>query len=137
MKTLLRVSLASAVLAGSLLTVAAPAFAVVQKEAFSEARFDTLKAANALILVDVAADWCPTCARQHEVLDAYAVANPKSTLHILAVDFDEQKQYVKAFRAPRQSTFVLYRGNTKLWFSVAETRQEVIFAELDKAGGKQ
>jgi hypothetical protein len=37
------------------------------------------------------------------------------------------------FRAPRQSTFVLYKGNQQVWFSVAETRYDIIEENLEKA----
>jgi thioredoxin 1 len=40
---------------------------------------------------------------------------------------------VRQFRAPRQSTLLLYRGNKQHWFAVAETRLEVISAEIIKA----
>lgn len=102
-------------------------------EAYSEARFAALQAENALILVDVYAPWCPTCARQQEILEAYRRERPESRLHWLKVDFDNDKAAVKAFRAPRQSTLLLYRGTGQIWFSVAETRRETIFETLDKA----
>lgn len=53
-------------------------------------------------------------------------------LHILEVNFDQDKAAVKRFRAPRQSTLLLYRGEEQLWFSVAETRQEAIFAAINQ-----
>lgn len=106
------------------------------KEAFTEARFAALQAEDALILVDVHADWCPTCARQQKVLDAYEASRPDVTLHRLVIDFDDDKQWVKHFKAPRQSTLILYRGAEKRWFSVAETDEERIFAALDAAAGR-
>lgn len=104
-----------------------------QKEPFTEARFAALQEQGALVLLDVFADWCPTCALQQKVLADYVEKHPRVPLHILTIDFDEQKQYVQRFRAPRQSTLILYRGTERLWFGVAETRPSVIFAELNKA----
>ena len=105
------------------------------KEPFTEARFASLQAEGALILVDIHADWCPTCARQQKVLDAYEASRPDLSLHRLVVDFDDDKQWVKHFAAPRQSTLILFRGTEKRWFSVAETNEERIFAALDAAAG--
>ena len=86
-----------------------------------------------MVLVDVFATWCPTCAKQQKAISAYAEANPDSKFHVLVVDFDENKDIVRQFRAPRQSTLLIYKGNEQFWFSVAESRPEVIAAELDKA----
>lgn len=104
------------------------------KEAFTPERFAELQEQNALILIDVYADWCPTCAQQQKILADFQADNPESPLHILQVDFDDQKQYVTQFRAPRQSTLILYRGEEQIWFSVAETRADAIIGELTKAG---
>lgn len=104
-----------------------------EKEPFTDERFTALQEEGAVILLDVFADWCPTCAGQQEILAEYQRQNPDAPLHILTIDFDDQKQEVRRFRAPRQSTLILYRGTEQLWFSIAETRQEKIFAALDEA----
>lgn len=119
-----------------LLLTAAAGGAMAETEPFSEPRFQALQAENALILVDVHADWCPTCARQQKILDDYEAARPAVSLHRLIVDFDDQKEWVKHFRAPRQSTLLLYRGGEQVWFSVAETRAEAVFQALDGAAGE-
>lgn len=105
----------------------------LEKEPFSEQRFAELQAGGAVVLIDIHATWCPTCARQQEILTEYRAANPDKIFHILAVDFDTEKQWVRHFRAPRQSTLLLYAGDTQFWFSVGETRAEIIAAELNKA----
>ncbi len=102
------------------------------KEAFTHERFEELQAQDALILVDIFADWCPDCAIQQTVLEAYRERRPDVALHTLVVDFDTEKDVVTYFRAPRQSTLILYRGTERLWFSVAETREEMIFQALNE-----
>lgn len=79
------------------------------------------------------ATWCPTCAQQQEILDEYVASNPDRELHILEVDWDEDKQWVRHFRAPRQSTLLLFVGEEQHWFSVAETRSSEIAGALDAA----
>lgn len=105
----------------------------LEKESFTQERFDELTANGEVVLVDIFATWCPTCAKQREVLEAYQAANPNSELHILEVDFDDQKDVVRQFRAPRQSTLYLYKGEEQVWFSVAETSADVITGEIAKA----
>ena len=107
--------------------------ALAATEPFTEARFQALQGEGALIVVDVHADWCPTCAKQQKVLDDYQAAHPNVALHRLLVDFDKQKEWVKHFKAPRQSTLLLYRGTEQQWFSVAETRADEIFKAIDTA----
>lgn len=102
------------------------------EEPFTWERFEQLQAEGALILVDIYASWCPDCAIQQEVLAEYREEHPAVPLHTLQVDFDEQKDVVTSFRAPRQSTLILYRGTERLWFSVAETRAEAIFEALNE-----
>jgi len=104
-----------------------------EKEPFTQDRFEELQAAGEVVLVDVFATWCPTCAKQQNAIAAYAEANPDNNFHVLIVDFDDDKDLVRKFRAPRQSTLLLYKGSKQVWFSVAESRPEVIAAELDKA----
>lgn len=102
-------------------------------EPFTQARFDELQRENALVLVDVWAPWCPTCAQQQPLIAAYQAAHPEANLRVLRVDFDSQKDVVTQFDAPRQSTLILYKGTEREWFSVAETRQDALFAALDAA----
>lgn len=116
----------------ALLTMSASALAL-EKENYSQARFDELQSQGAVVLVDVYAPWCPTCKLQQRQIQAYGDQNPDKTLHVLKVSFDNDKEAVKKFRAPRQSTLVLYQGNQQLWFSVAETRYDEIAKNLDKA----
>lgn len=115
------------------LGAAGAAQAATQSEAFSEARFRALQGEGQLILVDVAAGWCPTCAKQAKLVKQYREERPEVPLHVLRVDFDDQKRWVKHFKAPRQSTLILYRGSERVWFSVAETNRKAIFAALDEA----
>lgn len=117
----------------SLLVLASTAAFALEREPFSQQRFQALQSADAVVLVDIYATWRPDCKKQQEILEYYAAARPDVPLHVLQADFDHDKGTVKAFRAPRQSTLVLYKGSRQLWFSVAETREEQIFQALDAA----
>src|SRR6056297_753642 len=127
--------LALLALLGLLFLVLSDAGAAANAEAFDPARFEALQASEALVLVDVAASWCSTCAQQDALVPRYQAGRPDVALHVLRVDFDEQKEWVRHFKAPRQSTLVLYRGSERIWFSVAETREEILFEVLDEAAG--
>ncbi len=118
----------------SLLLVLPFGFAqAADKEPFTHERFTELQEAGEVVLIDIYATWCSTCAKQHTVLDEYRDINPNKKFTTLVVDFDDQKDVVTEFRAPRQSTLLLYKGEQQFWYSVAETRADVIAVELDKA----
>lgn len=124
------VAVAGAAILGSAVSAAAQG---PEKEPFTDERFETLQEQDALILLDVFAVWCPTCAMQQQVLADFQTLHPYAPVHILTIDFDSQKRQVTRFGAPRQSTLILYRGTERLWFSVAETRPAVIHAALLEA----
>jgi len=105
----------------------------LEKRPFEQSLFESLQAKGEVVLVDVYAAWCPACAKQQAALQDYIDTNPDKEFHILEVSYDDDKDIVRQFRAPRQSTLLLYKGEAQFWFSVAETRPEVIAAELDKA----
>lgn len=137
MKIITTVSLAVMTIAAAAFFFFTPANASTEhlekhKQPFSEVVFRQAQADNQLVLIDVYATWCPTCKRQHRVLNDYFAKYPDSDILVLEVDFDEQKDWVTYFKAPRQSTLALYRGEEQLWFSVAQTRERTIFAELQK-----
>jgi thioredoxin 1 len=111
--------------------VSAGSVTALDYEPFTQERFVQLQDSGANILVDIGASWCPDCQKQKAALGKYQELNPESGLHILMVDFDTQKEWVTHFRAPRQSTLILFSGTEQVWFSVAETREDQIFAALN------
>jgi len=104
-------------------------------EPFTNQRFEALQAEGAVVLIDVWAPWCPTCRRQREILAEFQGEHPEVDITILEVSYDDDKDLVRRFRAPRQSTLLLFRGEEQLWFSVAETREAVIYEQLLGATG--
>ena len=103
----------------------------VEKAAFSTDRFDALRKQNALVLVDIYANWCPTCARQQIILSEWIEENSDAPLHILQVNYNRQRDAVIDLRATRQSTLILYHGDERIWMTVAETRPEHIHEALE------
>lgn len=107
--------------------------AIAQKQPFTETLYKQYQDSDSVFLVDVYATWCPTCKKQSQIIDQYFADNPDSKIQVLVVDYDDQKEWVSHFRAPRQSTLLLYKGNERLWFSVAETNKNKIFTQLKQA----
>lgn len=103
------------------------------KQPYDPALFLQLQAQGKVVLIDIYAPWCSTCKKQQKAIKAFLDKYPDKEVHILVVDYDNDKQAVKDFRAPRQSTLLIYRGEQQFWYSVAEFRPEVIESELLKA----
>ena len=118
-----------ALLAGGALVSSAWASTAVP---FSPEAFKSAQAAGNPILVEIHADWCPTCKAQAPILDRLT-ADPKfKNLKIFQVDFDAQKAVVRQFGAQLQSTLIVFKGSAEQGRSVGDTRQESIAALLDK-----
>ncbi len=102
---------------------------------FTEQAWKSAQAKNDLTLVVIHADWCPVCKTQEKILNSYFETYPQSKITRMMVNYDTQKEWVKYFKAPRQSTLYVYQGNKRLWFAVAETNKNKIFNELKRLEG--
>ncbi|RED21718.1 thiol-disulfide isomerase/thioredoxin [Rhodopseudomonas thermotolerans] len=128
-KTLLRAVLAFALAA---LLPLLPAFANTAAP-YSAAAFKAAQAAGGPVLVEIHADWCSTCKAQTPIIQRLA-ADPKfAKLKIFRVDFDGQKDVVKAFGASMQSTLIVFNGTNETGRSVGDTKEASIASLLAKA----
>jgi thioredoxin 1 len=62
------------------------------------------------ILVDVHADWCPTCRAQAPTIAAISKDPKFSQFVILKLDFDKQQAERAALGVSKQSTLIVYKG---------------------------
>lgn len=105
----------------------------LERTPFTEEALAKLQSENQVVLVDVYATWCSTCAKQQKLLQQYRDKYPDNVFHVLEIDFDKNRDLVEKYNAPRQSTLVLFKGNKQFWYSVAEQDYNVIERELNKA----
>ena len=99
---------------------------------YSEDTFNTLMANNAPVMIDVHATWCGTCKKQGKIIDAYMTDMPDNNLTVLQVDFDDQKNIVKQFKATK-STFVLFSNGKEIDRAIAQTDQGELFTFFAQA----
>ncbi|GAB5389420.1 MAG: hypothetical protein Alpg2KO_23880 [Alphaproteobacteria bacterium] len=83
-----------------------------------------LKADEKTILVDVSADWCSTCKKQHVILEELRADPALADVTFVRVDFDDDKDFIKANRIPRQSTILIYGGDEELGRSIADSNRD-------------
>ncbi len=85
------------------------------------------------ILIDVFAVWCPVCRAQNPILVKLTREPKYKDLVAFKLDFDTQKDALRALNAQNQSTLIVFKGETETGRSVGDTDQDSIAALLDKA----
>jgi thioredoxin-like negative regulator of GroEL len=100
---------------------------------FTAEAFKAAQASGSPILVEIHADWCPTCKAQKPILDRLTAEPKFKDLKIFRVDFDSMKPVVRQFKAQMQSTLIVFKGSAEQGRSVGDTKQASIEALLDKS----
>jgi thioredoxin 1 len=113
-------SLLVAAVAAVALLGALPARAAEWKP-FTQADFAAAKKDGKSILVDIFAPWCPTCRAQNPILTQLTREPEFKDLVVFKVDFDTQKDDVRAFKATSQSTLIAFKGDAETARSVGDT----------------
>jgi thioredoxin 1 len=126
MKALLK----SLLLASSFI-VAGTVFA--EPPAFTQSGFNQLQKEGKSILVEVHAPWCPTCRAQAPVVDMLLKKKEYQSINVLRVDFDSQKDALKAFNVSKQSTLIVYKGSKEMGRSTGDTSPASIEMLIQKA----
>ena len=88
---------------------------------YDEAEFMMAQKKGKTIVVDVYADWCPTCRAQAPILEE--LRNEKQTPDVLfvKVNFDDENDFLRDNRIARQSTVLVFKGMDEVARSIAET----------------
>ncbi|MGQ3057807.1 MAG: thioredoxin family protein [Nevskia sp.] len=100
---------------------------------YTPAAHAQVSAAGTPLLIEVHADWCPTCRAQAPVV-AQLVNDPRYAAYtVLVVDYDAQKDVRAALKVSRQSTLLVFKGGHEVDRAIGITSAEDIGALLDKA----
>ena len=91
---------------------------------YDEAEFMMAQKKGKTIVVDVYANWCPTCRAQAPTMDELRQEHASADVLFVKVDFDQEKDFLRAHRIPRQSTILVFNGMEETARSVAETNRE-------------
>lgn len=103
------------------------------KAGYTDAAFAAAQKAGKPILVEIAASWCPTCKAQAPILGELRNEPRFKDLQVFIVDFDSQKDVVRALKAQSQSTLIVFKGATEVGRSVGDTKKDSISALLAKS----
>ncbi len=111
----------------ALVAMAAASAAVAQPiRPYTPAAFAAAQNAGSPILVDIHADWCPTCRKQAPTIDALSRDAAYGKVVILKIDFDTQAADWKALGAQKQSTLIVFKGKQETGRGVGTTDPQAI-----------
>ena len=113
------------------LLAAGPGFGT--EAAFNATQFDALNKEGKPMLISIHADWCPTCRAQAPIVSSLLKTPELKEITAFRVDFDDQKDVVRRFKANSQSTLIVFKGGKEVGRSIGDTRQEGIAALMKKA----
>lgn len=100
---------------------------------FTRDAFAAAQKADKPILIEVHATWCPTCKAQQPIIGEL-ISQPKfKDMTVLRIDFDSQKDIVRALGAQAQSTLIVFKGAREVGRSVGDTRRDSIASLLEKS----
>ncbi|MGH8800748.1 MAG: thioredoxin family protein [Casimicrobiaceae bacterium] len=128
----MKLSLASTLLAS--LILAATGALAGEIRPYDPATFAALQAAGKSVVIDVYADWCPTCKAQAPIVSALMKEPAFKDFTVLRVNFDTRKDVRRALDVPMQSTLIVFRGRNEVARSVGDTDRASIEATLHKGG---
>ena len=101
---------------------------------YDAATFASLRAAGKPVVLDVYADWCPTCKAQAPIVSELMKKPAFRDFTVLRVNYDTQKDVRRELNVPMQSTLIVFRGKREVARSVGDTDSASIEATLQKAG---
>jgi thioredoxin 1 len=93
---------------------------------FNQDEFDRLQHSGAPVLIWIHADWCPTCRAQQPIIDKLIGQPDFKQIQVFKVDFDQQKKIVMSFKAIRQSTLIVFKGDKEIDRSLGVTDEKTI-----------
>ena len=98
--------------------------------AFTSEAFAAAQAEGRPILVEVHANWCPTCRAQAPVVQRVAQAPEFERLVVFRLDFDRQASERRALGVRVQSTLIAFHGARETARSAGDTDPDSIAALL-------
>ncbi len=89
--------------------------------AYTPAAFTEAQSSGKPVVVHVYASWCPTCRAQMPTLDELKAELAPTGVRFIRVDFDKDKEFLRAHRISSQATILKFTGDKETARSVAQT----------------
>ena len=111
----------------------AAAVSLAAEMPFDKAKFEAALAQGKPIVVDFAADWCPTCKAQKPLVQGLLSEAKRTDLTLFVANYDTETALKKQLGVTMQSTFVVFKGGKEVGRSTGQTQKEAIAELFDKA----
>lgn len=122
------------ILAGIVITtMISSAASAAERMAFEAKAFQQAQESGKSILVHVTAPWCGECKIQKPIVANLADRPEFKSLTIFEIDFDTQKDALRALRVAKQATLITFKGKVETGRIVGVTRREGIQELMNKA----
>ena len=93
---------------------------------FTQAAFEQAQKSGNPVLVEVHADWCPTCKAQKPAIRDVVGIEKFKDLTVLEADFDTQKDVLKPLKVQVQSTLIVFKGMSETGRSAGDSDKKSI-----------
>ena len=100
---------------------------------YSKAKFDAALAQGKPVIVDFAADWCPTCKAQKPLVQGLLKEPKRKNVTLFVANYDTEVALKKQLGVTMQSTFVVFKGGKEVGRSTGQTDKAVLGDLFDKA----
>ena len=107
--------------------------ALAGERPYDKAGFDNALAAGQPVIVDFAADWCPTCKAQKPIVQGLLAQKKLEPVTLFVADFDKETALKKQLGVTMQSTVVVFNAGKEVGRSTGQTQKEALSALFDKA----
>lgn len=84
------------------------------------------------MLLDVRADWCPTCRAQKPLIEAAMRQSAYRDVTTLTIDFDHAGELLRRYKVVMQSTLIAFKGGREVGRTVGDTTAAGITGLLDR-----
>ncbi len=91
---------------------------------YEEAKVQEAMAGGKPVLVEVFADWCPSCKKTHVALEKALDAVPE--LEAFGIDFDKDESLLKRYAVEEQGTMLLVKEGKEIARLAGETNADKI-----------
>ncbi|TCU68273.1 thioredoxin [Bradyrhizobium sp. R2.2-H] len=123
----------TAILLAAILFASVTQSLAAERMVFESKAFDAALVAGKPILVHVTAPWCGECRAQKPIVAALAGQSEYAGLTIFDVDYDTQKDALRALKVQKQSTLVVFKDKGEITRAVGITKRDAIENLMKKA----
>jgi len=98
---------------------------------YDQKLFSDLTVAGKDVVLEVHADWCPTCRKQKPVVAQLITTSKYESSTVFVVDLAKTKDVRKALHVSQQSTLIVFHGASEKGRATGITSSEDIASLLD------